>query len=227
MNRKGFSLIEMVIVISIMTILVGAAMPMVSSEVRKQKVKDEIDRLNAVKTATESYFTDTGVFPDEIGDLVTNDDGVAGWLGPYYNPPVSRSTAGGSGYELDSWNTAYRLTQAGVSTLTVESAGSDRAFNSNDDLSVSVDTTYIRRTITLEELDVINGAILAYNKVYIGTAPLLPSWSSIRSQLVSAGYLPAGDTRYDTDGWGFAYTPDPPGAAPVVRVNSTTLMGSP
>ena len=69
----------------------------------------------------------------------------------------------------------------------------------------------------------INAAILAYNKVYIGSDPLLPSWPSILSKLVAKGFLPSGTSTYDTDGWNTPYVPDPQGVSPVVRVTSSNL----
>ena len=221
MSRKGFSLIELVVVISIMSIMVGIAVPALTTEVKRQKVNVQIGEMDAIRTGIENYFHDTSIFPEDMGELRLNTAGVSGWVGPYYLPRPSVLWSGGAGYDTDVWGNRYRARPLGFSLYEVRSSGLDAVFNSNDDIFVEANVEYIRREKTVEELEVINSAITSYNEVYIGSEPLLPNWTWILQALVQKGYLPLGDTTYDTDGWENPYVPDPVGVTPVVRATST------
>jgi len=221
MSRRGFSLIELIVSLSIMTILVGFSVPVIATEVKRQKVKAEKVELNAIKTAVVEYFDDTFTFPSSLGELVVNGDGVSGWAGPYYSPSLSLYGSGGSTATEDEWGTTYNMAAGGLSSRVVTSAGPDHAFGTGDDIAVTADVTSVRRKTTIEELEVINNAIVAYNVTYLSSNPLLPNYTTILSRLKATGYLPNGDTTYDQDGWNLAYVPDPVGVTPVVRVTSS------
>jgi len=226
MKKKGFSLIELVIAISIMTIIVGVALPAFSSGVRRQKVLRELQELNDIKESVENYFADTSAFPTAINDLLQNDQGLTGWAGPYYSPRLPSHGSGQTSPTVDEWRSPYAVGLSGSSTCTVTSPGPNKALGNQDDITVTVDVTFIRRRQTLDELAIINSAILSYNKVYLSSEPLLPDWNGIQIQLVNKGYLPAGASDLATDGWGSAYVPDPSGVAPVLKVRSTMISGS-
>ncbi len=221
MSRGGFSLIELIISLSILTILVGFSVPVIATEVKRQKVKAEKQEMNAIKEAVINYFDDTFAFPSDLGELIANGDGLSGWAGPYYSPSLSLYNSGGSSATADEWGNTYTMAAGGVSSRIVTSAGPDHSFGTGDDISVTADVTAVRRRITVSELHVINNAIVSYNSVYLGTNPLLPSWTYILGRLQATGYLPNGDTTYDLDGWGLPYAPDPAGVTPVVRATST------
>lgn len=225
MSRSGFSLIELIVSLSIMTILVGFSVPVIATEVKRQKVKAEKKELNAIKTAIVEYFDDTFAFPSSLDELITNGDGLSGWAGPYYSPSLSLYGSGGSSPTEDEWGTTYTMVAGGVSSRVVTSSGSDHAFGTGDDISVTADVTPVRRKITAEELDVINSAITSYNVTYMKSNPLLPDWTSILARLKATGYLPNGDTTYEKDGWDLPYVADPVGVTPVVRVSSTMFTG--
>jgi type II secretory pathway pseudopilin PulG len=216
-------LIELVIAVSIMVVIMGIALPAISSETRRQKTREEIKELNSIKEAVENFFQDNFEFPDEIGDLLEDTGDFPSWAGPYYSPGLSMFGTGTSNPRKDAWNVDYRITAGGFSTFSVESAGPDREFDTDDDLVAAIDVSFIRRETTLEELDVINNAIRFYNSVYIGSDPLLPDWVYIHQKLVEKGYIPAGDSTYERDGWDEFYVPDPAGAVPVVRVKSIVI----
>jgi len=223
MDKRGFSLIELVIAISIMTIIMGITLPVMSSEVTRQKIRKEIEELNRIKEGVENFFQDNFAFPDDITDLLEDSGDFYNWAGPYYNPGLSIFGSGDADPTKDEWKQDYRITLVDSSNFTVESPGSDREFDSDDDLVAAVDVTFIRREKTLEELAILNSAVLSYNSVYIGSDPLLPDWMYIHQKLVDKGYLPQGDSTYERDGWEEFYQPDPAGAVPVVRVRSVMI----
>lgn len=225
-NEHGFSLMELIVSLSIMTILVGFTVPVIATEVKRQKIKAEKSELNAIKNAIEDYFEDTVTFPSALGELVTNGDGVSGWAGPYYNPSLSLYASGGSAATEDEWGSTYGLTAPSTSSRVVTSPGADKASGTGDDISVTVDVTSIRRKITATELDVINNAITLYNSKYQSSSPLLANYTYILSRLQATSYLPNGDTTYEKDGWNLPYVADPIGVTPVVRVTSSMFSGS-
>ena len=103
--------------------------------------------------------------------------GIPGWVGPYINPPLASSGSTLSSISKDAWNHDYRLTFEGSSYLEIRSPALDGTFDTDDDIAVEVEVTFIRRRITLEELEIINTAIRAYNEAYLAEDPLRPDWS--------------------------------------------------
>ncbi len=222
-RKNGFSLIELVIAMSIIVILVGTITPALTSEVKRQKAKKEAGELNTIQEAVENYFSDTSQFPTGILDLMAEKSQLQGWAGPYYSPGVSLFSSGRTKPEQDEWGRDYVAKATGDSTYLVCSAGPDAVQDTKDDISITVDVTHIRRGKTLEELEVINSAILKYNKVYAETDPLLADWNYIHGKLIYYNLLPSGGKAYEKDGWDLPYEPDPLGVTPVVKITSSKL----
>lgn len=60
-NNKGFSLVELIIVIAIMAILVGVMAPQLIKYIEKTNVSSDIQLCKTVKTAMETAATDAAV----------------------------------------------------------------------------------------------------------------------------------------------------------------------
>lgn len=114
-KHRGFTLIELVIVIAIMLILAGSLLPIISTnreEARTARAQSDVDM---IRSAASMLFADTGVwapaggttcggidFCNDGAGLVTNDDGsgvtIDGWNGPYLTE-----------WRNDPWGNAYRI----------------------------------------------------------------------------------------------------------------------
>lgn len=217
--RSGFTLLEIVVVVAIIAMLAGAAIPLASKMMQSQARKATKSEIEALGETALEYFRDTGAVPGSVAALLTN-PGTTGWAGPYLAGTVRDTISGLAGYEVDAWSRAYVIT-AGT-TWTVASRGPDGITGNADDVSLTVDFTPVKRELTLDRLRTINNAITLYNQAYGATSPLPANYTTILDRLVTNGYLPT-RTGYSADAWGSAYVPDPTGATPVVRVTSPNI----
>jgi prepilin-type N-terminal cleavage/methylation domain-containing protein len=219
--RRGFSLLEMIVAITIMVVLVGVAVP-VSSKVMLYKARMGTNQeLQTLADAALDHFRDTWVLPANSEDLLVDAGSTPGWSGPYLPGVVADRLTGLSGYQVDAWSRPYDFSASG-DILTISSQGQDAESPSEHDLEIRVDVTPVRRQETIARLETINQAITTYNRLYLPDQPLPASYSAAYSRLVGAGLLPS-SSRYSADGWGDSYLPDPPGATPVVRATSANL----
>ncbi len=77
MNKKGFTLIEMMIVVAIIAILVGIALPNMLGSRRAANERAALAELRTIGTAAEAYFVRENQYPDGTAvffDTLQNDD---------------------------------------------------------------------------------------------------------------------------------------------------------
>ncbi len=78
-NNKGFSLVELIIVIAIMVVLIGVLAPMFFRYVEKSKQGSDIDALASAITVAQAYYADK-TMPDSVtltlatGAAIDSDD---------------------------------------------------------------------------------------------------------------------------------------------------------
>lgn len=143
-NGGGFSLIEILVVLALISILAGAVAPMMLRDVARQHERQTLSDIRRLvhgmrgdpALGTFGYVADVGRLPTALEDLNqlaglpayawSSTDGVGyGWSGPY--APEIRDQ---NGSFVDAWSTPYRYT----GTAQIESAGRDRTFGTGDDL---------------------------------------------------------------------------------------------
>ena len=99
--QQGFTLVEMLVVITIIGLIMGLIGPRVLNYLSESKVKAAKIQLQSFSSALDLFYLDAGRFPstaEGLGALVQATPGVAGWNGPYLKGGVVPS---------DPWNAAY------------------------------------------------------------------------------------------------------------------------
>ena len=113
-RRRGFTLLELLVVLLIIALLAGYVGPRLFGEVGKAKTKTAASQMKSIANALDRYRLDTGRFPTTetgLAALMTNQGNVTGWDGPYMSsempadpwgkPYVYRSPGdGGKDYDL-------------------------------------------------------------------------------------------------------------------------------
>lgn len=78
---RGFTLIEILIVIVIMGLLVSLVAPAMFSKVSSSQRKTSMAQMRMLSTALDTYRLDIGSYPENLGELRRSDN--PGWDGPY------------------------------------------------------------------------------------------------------------------------------------------------
>ncbi len=207
----GFSLIEMIVVIAIMAVLAGVAVPTVDLLQTRTRSNRTVDQMEVLKSSLDEYFVDHLGYPAQLDDLET--DGY-----------ISSSFGAGDAF-LDGWGNGFTYATTGTSAA-VSSLGPDQVASA-DDIDLNVDGSPILRTRTRENMATIHLALQRYEDARIDSGlPVLPSqWFDANplacalGLLVTHGYI-ENDSRYQADAWGseFAFT-----GSPDVHVASVNL----
>jgi general secretion pathway protein G len=101
-RQKGFTLIELMIVIIIMGLLVGIVAPEMFGKVGSSQRKIARTQMLQLDTSLQTFRLDVGDFPDNLEEL--RKSGKKGWDGPYLNRSIP----------LDPWGNAYVYRPQGV-----------------------------------------------------------------------------------------------------------------
>jgi type IV pilus assembly protein PilE len=104
-NQRGFTLIELIVTIAIISIIAGIAWPAFDNQLLKQKRKDAVAGLMIVNTAMQQCRSDNGSYAD-IDDCVTNaeleaDPAKTDNISPDGRYDIAITiTGGGSGFQI-------------------------------------------------------------------------------------------------------------------------------
>lgn len=71
-NNKGFSLVELIIVIAIMAILVGVMAPQLIKYIEKTNVSNDTQICDTVRTAVQTAMMDPSVITDKNYEDITS-----------------------------------------------------------------------------------------------------------------------------------------------------------
>jgi general secretion pathway protein G len=97
----GFTLVEMLVVITLISLVMGLVGPRVLSYLTESKVKTAKIQIESIESALDLYFLDAGRYPttsEGLGALVASPGNSAVWSGPYLK---------GSAVPTDPWGTPY------------------------------------------------------------------------------------------------------------------------
>ena len=79
-NNKGFSLVELIVVIAIMAVLIGVLAPQFMKYVEKSRESTDIQNLDTCVSAVRTYYADKDTVPDTVkvsgtkGNKLTGND---------------------------------------------------------------------------------------------------------------------------------------------------------
>ncbi len=68
MNKRGFTLIELMVVIVILGILAAVAIPFYNNYVHKSRSAEATVNINGIRTLEESWFAENNTYCDSVGD---------------------------------------------------------------------------------------------------------------------------------------------------------------
>lgn len=118
-RRAGFSLIELLVVITILSLLAGIVYNRVSQNIDKAKVAEAKTQIQNFSNAVEQFHIDTQKYPTTqqgLTSLITN-PGADGWQGPYMQK---------SAVPKDPWGKEYQYVSPGVhGDFDISSLGKD------------------------------------------------------------------------------------------------------
>jgi general secretion pathway protein G len=100
-GEEGFTLVEMLVVITIIGLIMGLIGPRVLNYLSESKVKTARIQLQSFASALDLFYLDAGRYPstsEGLAALVRQTPGVAAWNGPYLK---------GGSVPNDPWNHAY------------------------------------------------------------------------------------------------------------------------
>ena len=98
-SRSGFSLIELVVTMTILAILVGVVSFRSGSVVEKSKTTKIIALIDSLKTACALHHADTGTYAVEYTNYsassrdLSAEQSASGWNGPYMESPLTHQNS--------------------------------------------------------------------------------------------------------------------------------------
>jgi general secretion pathway protein G len=131
-NRAGFTLIEILLVVVIIGILAGIALPKLSGHTRRAEITKARAELESIGTALSLFETDLGEFPKSLQELVSS-PGSDRWNGPYLQ----------KGMPMDPWRRSYIYAcpgQHNTRTYDLSSLGPDGVESSDDIVNWQTDS---------------------------------------------------------------------------------------
>lgn len=93
-NRKGFTLVELLLVVTILGILAALVLPKLYPQAEKGRVSEAIGILSAIRQGEESYFLENGVYLSRTAGVDWSPIGMVDPNpGTYFNYSVTGSAS--------------------------------------------------------------------------------------------------------------------------------------
>ncbi len=103
-ERKGFTLVELMLVVIIISVLVAMAMPRLAGRSEEARIAAaSADIFSNISTALDLYELDNGSYPDSLDALRAKPTDMVNWKGPYLKKRP-----------LDPWQRAYKYKSPGT-----------------------------------------------------------------------------------------------------------------
>lgn len=117
-KQKGFSLIEILVVMVIMATIMGIVANSIGKNRIKAKIQEAKIRISKLKMDMENFNTDLGYYPDSL-DALVDDNGDGNWLGPYAKKKDI----------LDPWKQEFKYSNPGQhdEEFSITSYGADKS----------------------------------------------------------------------------------------------------
>ena len=206
-KQNGFTFIELIVVVGVMAILVGAITPVTVQYLEGQRKNTTIDNIAAIGEAIEEYYKVNNAFPPNLNSLIPD----------YINPKFTDSTERTDNSVLyDKWRQQYRYRNLSAVTAEIRSSGPDRRMNNRDDIVKTINTFKIRVEKTEKEITSLQQKVNIYNALRAsnpGSYPALSttSWPQALRRLQISGLLPNNSSTYNEyrrDEWNRNYSFD-------------------
>lgn len=101
MNNKGFSLVELIIVIAIMAVLIGVMAPQFLKYVEQSRKSTDISNAQSIATAIQADIADGYITADVTGGTVTGSTTKSITEAPVVRGTVSGKVTSGSSFTYD------------------------------------------------------------------------------------------------------------------------------
>ena len=93
-RKAGFTLIEVLLVVVIIGILVGVAVPKLGGKVKKAQISRTKADVQQIGLACRLFEVDNGSYPPSLTALMSNPGKAPGWDGPYLEQGIPKDPWG-------------------------------------------------------------------------------------------------------------------------------------